>query len=321
MRVRFWGVRGSIPVPGPDTVRYGGNTSCIEVRAGDQLFILDAGTGLRELGNLMLKERNPTQATILISHTHWDHIQGFPFFMPIYVPGFKVRVCGPDFEGAGLMDTTLEKVVCGDQMEYLHFPVDMFGPDPDPADPTRRTINLKNVEFEGWGQGSRSYGAVEVVAHRGIHPILCLMYRVNHHGKSVVYTGDLEYNEAALPPTTGGIDTMDMMLQDVDQADHTRAEYDAIADFMRGADLLIADACYTDEEYKTREGWGHSTFAQAVTMAVRGGVKQLALFHHEPTRSDAQLEVIERSVAELANRESGGRLKVFAARERMEIEL
>ncbi len=250
MRVRFWGVRGSVASPGPDTVVVGGNTSCVEVQCGDTRIILDAGTGLRNLGDLMLEERQ-LEAHLLLSHYHWDHIQGLPFFVPAYVPTARIQVIGA--EGLVPVEKVLEH-----QMQAPVFPVPFHE-----VAPRFSTETVRNGDQFRLGSASVRVAKLN-------HPGSVMGYRIEHEGRSVVYATDTEHYSC------------------LDQN---------LLKLAAGADLLIYDSMYTPEEYRgdagpSRIGWGHSTFAEGCELARVAGVGTLALFHHDPKRTDAQVSVL-----------------------------
>ncbi len=265
MKVRFWGVRGSIPSPGPHTQRYGGNTTCIEVRTDDNtLIILDGGTGIFPLAQALLKEL-PVSANIFITHTHWDHIQGLPFFTPIYIPGNTVRMHGAydvvSGQGVGqVMDV---------QLQYSYFPV--------------REAELKAaIDYVILTVGDPvTVGDAVVTSTLLNHPVIDLGYRIDCGGKSVFFTGDHEPDVNIYDPADEAYAEYQQMIE------HKRAGID---DAMRGVDVLIVDCAYTIEEYPSKIGWGHGTFDGAIAQARRAGVKRLVCTHHEPTRSDDELE-------------------------------
>ncbi len=282
--VRFWGVRGSIPSPGPATAFFGGNTSCIEVRADGELIILDAGSGMRALGNALMEEygEQPIEATLLITHTHWDHIQGFPFFGPAYDARNRLRVRGYEGAAAGLAATL------AGQMESPYFPIALK------QMPGNIVIEeLREMEFE--------VGPVHVQACFSNHPGVCVGYRLNTSAGSIVYLPDNEsINErtfevnghAALPRT-------------IEQR---------LAVFINGADVLICDAQYTREEYAKHVGWGHGCVDDVVRFAIRGNVKRLYLFHYDPSHDDRFISAMLMSARALAH-EARSALRIEAARE------
>ena len=265
MKVKFWGVRGSIPSPGPHTQRYGGNTTCIEVRTDDNtLIILDGGTGIFPLSQMLLREM-PVSANIFITHSHWDHIQGLPFFTPIYIPGNSLRIHGAYDVVSGHDISRVMDV----QMQYSYFPV--------------REAELRaGIEYETVGIGqSIAIGDATVTGTLLSHPVINLGYRIDCNGKSMFFTGDHEpYFNIYDPGDEGHAEYQQIIEQ-------KQAEIDEV---MRGVDVLIVDAAYTIEEYPAKRGWGHGTFDVAIAQARRAGVKRLVCTHHEPTRSDDDLE-------------------------------
>ena len=285
MKVRFWGVRGSIAAPGPKTARYGGNTPCVEVRAGGRLMIVDAGTGIRELGVSLLKEAAgaPIVGDLFIGHTHWDHIQGFPFFTPLYVPTSKFSVYGVHGTTKKFAD------VMAGQMASTYFPVSVRDLGSKPA-----FIELNDPVM---------LGPVKVSYHYLNHPGITIGFRFEHDGKSVSYISDHEpYGKLN---ATG---------------EYAVKEDAAVARFVEGSDLLICESQYTADEYKVKKGWGHSTFEDVLDLAQKAGVRRLALFHHDPSHDDDMMAALETNCATLVSARKA-RLEVFAAREGMELSL
>jgi phosphoribosyl 1,2-cyclic phosphodiesterase len=302
MKVRFWGVRGSIPSPGAITQKYGGNTACIEIRVGgrDRLIIVDAGSGIRSLGNSMMASdlpKGPLQADIFLSHTHWDHIMGFPFFTPIYIPGSKLKVHGPvSFE-----EDPLEEVV-GGQMKYRYFPINLGELASD-----IEYIRLKEDPAIDLGDG------LSLATKLLNHPITALGYRFEFAGKSVCTCYDTEpfRNLFITDPDDPGYDEAMAV-----EGEEVAAEQNlAVEQFFAGTDLLIYDAQYTEAEYANRINWGHTTIEYAIAAAQRAGVKRLALFHHDPDRADARLDELAEIYCLPAQ---PGITEVFFAREGME---
>lgn len=293
MKVRMWGVRGSIPSPGPHTARYGGNTTCIEVRSDDDsLIILDAGTGIFPLANSLLA-RLPVTANIFITHTHWDHIQGLPFFVPLYIPGNKAVIHG----AYDIITMQGIEQVMSVQLQYSYFPI--------------REAELKAaIEYVTLTVGEAvAVGDATVTPVLMNHPVTDLGYRVECQGKSMFFTGDHEPWTNIYPP---------------DDPEH--ADYQAMVDQRLGeldaaigpVDLLIVDAAYTREEYPQKIGWGHGTFDTAIAMARRIGAKRLLCTHHEPTRSD---DALEKVFAAALERHPDPGCEVMLAREGLEIVL
>lgn len=273
MQVRFWGTRGSIATPGPGTVRFGGNTACVEVRSDrGTLVVLDCGTGARALGQSLaadaVQRSEPADGAIFIGHTHWDHIQGLPFFAPLFVPGNRWHIYGPRGLGQSLANTL------SGQMQYLYFPV------------TLDQLGAK-VHFHDLVEGEFAVGDMSVRTQYLNHPALTLGYRIEVDGVTVVYASDHEPHDATL--SAGG----DLLASPGD-AQHVA--------FLQGADLVIHDTQYLPNEYEHRVGWGHSTMEYAMDAARLADVGELVLFHHDPMRTDdavdALLQRAERRAAE-----------------------
>jgi phosphoribosyl 1,2-cyclic phosphodiesterase len=264
MRITFWGVRGSIPTPGPDTVQIGGNTSCIEVRAGKAIVIFDGGTGLRLLGQKLLKEM-PLTAHIFFSHVHWDHIQGFPFFGPAFAPGNQIHLYG-----GNNVSRTLEETLAG-QMDYPSFPVHLteMGSKMTFAD----LYEGQSLEIDS-GDGD----CFRVSTVRGNHPNGVWAYRFEHKGRSAVYATDTEHYSVVDPKLCRLAKGVDALIYD---AMYTPEEYAGTAG--TGGPKV---------------GWGHSTIDEAAKLATAAGVKKLVLFHHDPGQSDAAVREKERRCRE-----------------------
>ncbi len=295
-RLKLWGVRGSLPVPGPATVRYGGNTSCVEMRADGEIIVLDAGTGIHALGLALEKELGPQtiQLTILITHTHWDHIQGLPFFSPAYNRKNLIRILGYEGARAGL------GTILAGQMETPFFPVSLR------ELPSHLAIEeLKEMEF--------NVGKVKVRAKFANHPGICAGYRLYTSAGSLAYMPDNEpYESLKLQiAVQNGIDG--------DEAQNfAGSERDKMVEFLRDCDVAILDAQYTDEEYERHVGWGHSSLSSVVLLALDANVKKVLLFHHDPTHDD---DMVDRMVeqARLLVSKSGKAMVIEGAREGVEI--
>ena len=295
-RLKLWGVRGSLPVPGPTTLRYGGNTSCVEVRADGEIIVLDAGTGIRGLGLALQKELGPEtiKLSLLITHTHWDHIQGLPFFPPAYNPKNLIRILGYEGARAGL------GAILAGQMETPFFPVSLR------ELPSHLVIEeLKEMEFH--------IGKVKVQAKFANHPGICAGYRLFTSAGSIAYMPDNEPYE----PLKLKLAEKDGI--DLDEArNFAAAERDKMVEFLRDCDVAILDAQYTDEEYPRYIGWGHSSLSSVVQLALDANVKRLLLFHHDPSHDDDMLDRMIEQARSLASK-SGKAMVIEGAREGAEI--
>ncbi|MBI2796871.1 MAG: MBL fold metallo-hydrolase [Gemmatimonadetes bacterium] len=288
LRLRFWGTRGSIPSPGPSTVRYGGNTPCLELRAGDGwLIILDAGTGIRELGRSLMERANgqPIKGDIFLTHAHWDHIQGIPFFAPVFQSGNHFTIWG-----SKSLETSIDRVV-RDQMSPVVFPVSF-----DELD--------ARIDFQELAEERRDGRGYTVRAFHVQHPGGALAYRFTDgpaSDRALVYVSDNELGPHASyqsPPTWR----------------------DDFTNFVRGAAVLVHDTTYTSDEYEHHRGWGHSTYRDTVELAIEGGVEMLVLFHHKPERSDDEIDARVAECRALASARKSA-LKVVAAAEGMSLEI
>ena len=306
MKVRFWGVRGSIPVPGRATSRYGGNTSCVEVRPrGGSPIIIDAGTGLRRLGKALMEESfrdGRGEAAILISHTHWDHVQGLPFFSPLYRAGNRIDIF------ARQRDTHLEAVF-SQQHGAPYFPVPLSAMH---ADMSFHAL-VEDAPFE--------LGRAKITSTRLNHPWIALAYRIEVDRAAVVYCSDtapftdlLLGREFVVEPPS-----LDQPLSPDIAAELARLRAGVIA-LARGADLLIYDTQFTLSEYRLRPHWGHSHPDDAIAIARDAAVKRLCLFHHAPLRSDDENDAILARYRKVCG-DSGDPFEVISAYEGLELEL
>lgn len=251
--VRFWGVRGSIPVPGPATARTGGNTSCVEVRAGSELIIFDAGTGLRRLGNALMDEL-PVVARMFFTHVHWDHIQGFPFFTPAFIKGNRF-----DLFGARKLSSTLAETLAG-QMNFPNFPVSL-------------AEMGAQMNFHDLREGEAVACGDAVITNSQLnHPGGVFAYRVDFGGHSVVFATDTEHYSCVDSKLVALAEAADVLVYD---AQYTPEEY-------RGTD-----------EQAARTGWGHSTWEEGIKVADAARVRRLVLFHHDPDHDDDAIDHIE----------------------------
>ena len=289
MKVKFWGVRGSIACPGPKTVRYGGNTTCIEIRTdSNELIILDAGTGIFQLSQVLLAEM-PVTANVLITHSHWDHIQGLPLFIPNFIPGNTLRLHGgfDPVSGKGI------EQVMSVQLQYSFFPV--------------REAEMKaRIEYVTLMPNEAvQVGSARVTPCLLNHPVIDFGYRVECDGKSVFFTGDHEPPYNIYQPGEEGFDEYQVFVDEKSQS---------ILEAIRDVDVFIADSSYTDAEYASKKGWGHGTFSTSMATAKAAGAKVLFCTHHEPTRSDDALETVF-AAALAANTEHTKGLDVRLARD------
>ncbi len=285
MNVRFWGTRGSIAVPGFGTAKYGGNTSCVEVRTSDgTVIVLDCGTGARDLGmELMRSAPQPLRLHLFIGHTHWDHIQGFPFFVPAFLPNAELNIYAP----LGFQHTVADAIA--GQMQYPYFPI------------TLRDLRSR-IHFIELEEGFFRVGDALVETQYLNHTAPTIAYRISSNGATVAYVTD---HEPFWKPDG--------------KVFRHPGDQRHIA-FLKGADLVIHDAQYTDEEYATKVGWGHSTFEYATDVALAAGSARLALFHHDPAHDDTTLDRLE-GAARARVMDRRGTLDVFAAQEGLSLEL
>jgi phosphoribosyl 1,2-cyclic phosphodiesterase len=267
-KINFWGVRGSIACPGAATIRYGGNTPCVEMLVDGHRLIFDAGTGIYVLGQSLLPQL-PVTGHLFFSHSHWDHIQGFPFFLPAFMAGNAFDIYGATMPSGMTIEQRLS-----DQMMQPNFPVPL-------------QIMGANLRFHNLEYGMEvNLGDVNVQTGLLNHPGGAMGYRVNWQDRSVAYITDTEHFST-------GIDRDVLALVD-------------------GADVLIYDCTYTDAEYPSRVGWGHSTWQEGVKLAIAAGVEQLVIFHHDPSHNDDFMDAVGISAAKVFDR-------TIVAREGMEL--
>jgi phosphoribosyl 1,2-cyclic phosphodiesterase len=280
MKITIWGCRGSLPTPGPDTLRYGGNTTCLTLESNDgRHFVIDAGSGIRALGKHMLKDKTAREICLMLTHSHWDHLMGFPFFTPAYLPGFTIKFCGGHQAQQSIQGFLVH------QMEPPYFPVDF-------------KVMKANFKLGCTGPCHGPTGKFSIDTIPLNHPNGGLGFKFVEDGRSFVFLTDNEIGHAH----PGGLERKDYLA------------------FCKGVDVLIHDAQYTDEEYKVTVGWGHSTYAAATDFAIEAGVKRFGIFHHDPDRTDGDLD---RRVAWCRERigSAGSAVDCFGVAEHMTIDI
>lgn len=274
MKVTFYGVRGSIPAPGAETRRYGGNTACAEViTSGNYRMIIDCGTGIRKLGLKLLKEKESPTIPIFITHAHWDHVQGLPFFLPIYMPKFKLMFVSANDSFDRLYQTLYN------QMDGYVFPADL--------QEVQSQVKFEIIDSKGF-----DFGGVHFDTIKNNHPVPTHGIRAAENGKKFCFLTDNEL-----------------------KSDKPQTDYSEFVRFCRDADVLVHDAQYTEEDMKKTRGWGHSTFKETIELAEEAGVKRLGFYHHDPERTDDQLDEIVKQMQETT------KVKLFGTREGEELEL
>jgi phosphoribosyl 1,2-cyclic phosphodiesterase len=296
-RIKFWGTRGSIPVPSPETLRYGGNTTCVELRADGEIIVLDAGSGIRPLGIDLDEEfqARPIKLSLLITHAHWDHIQGFPFFKPAYDSKNEIRIFGFDGAGATFREIMMEP------MRSPFFPI------------TMRELSAR-MDINKLNEMKFSLGKLDIHAAFVNHPGVCAGYRIFTSGGSVAFLPDHEPYQFFLHEARG------KQLSPEQAKEIATEQHSALVEFLHGSDVLILDSQYTDQEYETHVGWGHGSISSAVALALEADVQTLLLFHHDPNHDDEMVDTMVESGRELAIK-SGSHLEVAGAQQGSEIQL
>ena len=289
--ITFWGTRGSIASPGPETLHYGGNTSCVSLEAGGHIFVFDCGTGVRPLGNsLMERGLNGRDVNLFISHAHWDHIQGFPFFTPLFISGTTCNVFAPQEQNQRLKDTL------AGQMQYRYFPVEL--------DHLSAAIRYQELR-----EGSLTIGDVRIACRYLNHTTVTMAYRLEYGGRTFVYATDTE-----------PFAQRERAWSDPERRRFWHRQDEELAHFFAGADVIVMDSQYRPDEYPAKVTWGHGTYDYALDLAMTAGAKSLALYHHDPMRNDLAVEGILQACWRRVASE-GSSLVVAAAAEGMTLSL
>lgn len=282
MRLTFWGVRGSIPTPGKTTVRYGGNTPSLELRLDDEkLIIFDAGTGIRSFGDHLINNGESVKAHLFITHPHWDHIQGFPFFKPAFIPGNELTIVGTE-----RLEKSLSEII-SEQMNRIYFPVQLHD--------LKAKIAFVPIRDEGEMHVHDALMKIMFVNHPGF----TVGYRLEYRGKIFVYISDNEPFDRAAAATLTNFEPRVKEKFNAATGDPNQRVFD----FCQDADVLIHDTTYTPEEYIDRVGWGHSDYLFTLRVANEANVKRLYLFHHDQNHSDDKVdEILKKCKKEVKSR-------------------
>lgn len=298
--LRFWGVRGSYSAPFDTHLAVGGNTSCVEIRVDDKILVCDAGTGIIPLGNELMQQSQIREMLIILTHYHWDHICGLPFFVPAFVPDWKI-----DFFGPGKSDKDIREFVSA-QMRAPYFPVgtETWLADVGYLNPS------ENHELD--------YGPMHITYSSVHHPGTTYGYNIRVNDKNIIYVSDNEclYLNKAIRQKYGEFSKEEQDLYDAMQ----KEEYESELKLIENADILIHDAQYTLEDYKKKRGWGHSCYIDTVNTAIDAGVKELYLYHHDPNYDDKAIEALYEHCLQIIEERSSD-LKCHIAREGMQVDL
>jgi phosphoribosyl 1,2-cyclic phosphodiesterase len=291
--IRFWGVRGSYPAPFGSHMRVGGNTSCVELRVDNHLLICDGGSGIIPLGNALMGQKEIKEVMVILTHYHWDHISGLPFFVPAFVPGWKVNIYGP-----GDSRQEIERRISG-QMVDPYFPVEV-------------ETWLADIHYLGAKNNQLEYGPFKIEGFNVHHPGSTFGYRIQVHGKTIVYASDneLSFIDKSLENRKDELDPHEWQLNKAMQAEERDKSLEAI----KNAHVFIHDAQYTPEDYAKKRGWGHSCYIDTATFAMDAQVKQLFLFHVDPNYNDNKIEGLHRDTVRLIH-ERNSSLECYIARE------
>jgi phosphoribosyl 1,2-cyclic phosphodiesterase len=298
-QLRFWGVRGSYAAPFSSHLGVGGNTSCVEIRAGDHLLICDAGTGIIPLGNELMKQDKIREMFIILTHYHWDHVCGLPFFVPAFSPDWKISFFGPGDSPASIEENV------SSQMQAPYFPV---GTETWLAD-----TNYLVQQSDGF-----QYGPIKIDFSNVHHPGITFGYKIQVNGKTIVYASDNEcmFIEKSIKRRSNEFNEEELALFE----EMIHEEHQSELNLFKDADILIHDAQYTPDDYEKKRGWGHSCYVDAITTAINANVKELYLFHHDPNYDDTSIEAIQKHSNEIIKKK-GSSLVCHIAKEGMTIDL
>lgn len=297
--LRFWGVRGSYPAPFGSHLRVGGNTSCVELRVDNHILICDGGTGIIPLGNSLMAQKEIKEVTIILTHYHWDHISGLPFFVPAFVPGWKVNIFGP-----------------GDTMEEIERRIS--GQMMDPYFPVEVETWLADIHYLMSNNSRLEYGPFSIDTFNVHHPGSTFGYRIQVHGKTIVYASDneLSFIDKTIEDRKSELDSQEWQLINAMQVEERIKALESI----ENAHVFVHDAQYTPEDYSKKRGWGHSCFIDTVNFAADAGVKQLYLFHVDPNYNDMKIEDLHRASVKIVHQRDSS-MECHIAREGLIIDI
>ncbi|OQW94011.1 MAG: hypothetical protein BWK79_08110 [Beggiatoa sp. IS2] len=297
--IRFWGVRGSYPSPFGSHMRVGGNTSCVELRVDNHILVCDGGSGIIPLGNSLMAQKDIREVSVILTHYHWDHISGLPFFVPAFVPGWKVNLFGP-----GDSQQEIERRISG-QMLDPYFPVEV-------------ETWLADIQYLSAHNGYLEYGPFKIETFNVHHPGITFGYRINVHGKTIVYVSDneLSFIEKSIEDRKGELNNEEWQFIKNMQAEERSRSLESIDN----AHVFIHDAQYTTEDYAKKRGWGHSCYIDTTHFAIDAGVKQLFLFHVDPNYPDVKIEDLHRACVKIIH-ECHSKMECHIAREGLIIDI
>jgi len=298
-QLRFWGVRGSYAAPFFSHLGVGGNTSCVEIRAGDHLLICDAGTGIIPLGNELMQQDKIREMFVILTHYHWDHVCGLPFFVPAFSPDWKISFFGPGDSPASIEENV------SSQMQAPFFPVGT-------------ETWLAETKYLVQQSDGFQYGPMKIDFSNVHHPGITFGYKIKVNGKTIVYASDNEcmFIEKSIKHRSNEFNEEELALFE----EMIHEEHQSELNLFKDADILIHDAQYTPDDYEKKRGWGHSCYVDAIDTAINANVKELYLFHHDPNYDDASIEEIQKHSNEVI-KEKGSPLVCHIAKEGMIIDL